>query len=94
MSHHHPSHQHQAHNPVTAAASPPSTTPIVASKPNAAKAKPCTPGADACGCQPSADHIRVRAYEISQARNGGPGNETSDWSQAEQELTAASGWKA
>jgi len=37
--------------------------------------------------QPAADHIRLRAYEISQARNGGPGDELADWIQAEQEAT-------
>jgi hypothetical protein len=37
--------------------------------------------------QPAADHIRLRAYEISQARNGGPGDAMADWIQAEQETT-------
>ncbi len=37
---------------------------------------------------PAACDIRRRAYEISIARNGGPGDETSDWTQAEQELAS------
>ncbi len=32
------------------------------------------------------ERIRVRAYEIFQARNGGPGDADSDWAQAEREL--------
>lgn len=32
------------------------------------------------------DRIRIRAYEISVARNGGPGDATADWCQAEREL--------
>jgi hypothetical protein len=40
------------------------------------------------GDQPTADCIRLRAYEISQARNGGPGNAAADWIQAEQEVAA------
>jgi hypothetical protein len=38
---------------------------------------------------PTADHIRVRAFEISLSRHGGPGDATSDWTQAERELMAA-----
>lgn len=37
--------------------------------------------------QPSADHIRLRAYEISQARKGESGDALADWIQAEQEAT-------
>ena len=37
---------------------------------------------------PAACDIRRRAYEISIARNGGPGDEASDWTQAEQELAS------
>jgi hypothetical protein len=37
--------------------------------------------------QPAADRIRLRAYEISQVRNGGPGDALGDWVQAEQEAT-------
>ncbi len=33
------------------------------------------------------ERIRARAYEIYQSRNGGPGDEASDWIQAERELT-------
>lgn len=32
------------------------------------------------------DRIRIRAYEIFVARNGGPGDATADWCQAEREL--------
>lgn len=35
---------------------------------------------------PSEEQIRVRAYEIYLARNGGPGDELSDWFEAEAEL--------
>jgi hypothetical protein len=31
------------------------------------------------------DQIRLRAYEISIARNGGPGDALTDWNQAEHE---------
>ena len=34
------------------------------------------------------DRIRERAYHIYLARNGGPGNPQSDWTQAERELRA------
>jgi hypothetical protein len=37
------------------------------------------------GGEPSSDHIRIRAYEIFQARNGGPGNALADWIRAEKE---------
>lgn len=33
------------------------------------------------------ERIRVRAYEIYQARNGAPGDADSDWCQAERELS-------
>lgn len=32
------------------------------------------------------DRIRIRAFQISQDRRGGPGDERSDWLQAEREL--------
>lgn len=32
------------------------------------------------------ERIRARAYEIYEARNGAPGDPTSDWLQAEREL--------
>ena len=34
------------------------------------------------------DHIRQRAYQIFETRNGGAGNANLDWLQAEQELLA------
>lgn len=55
-----------------------------------------TRGADVAkdhGGPPAADHIRIRAYEIFQARNGGPGNALADWIRAEQEVTARRGAK-
>jgi hypothetical protein len=33
------------------------------------------------------DRMRLRAYEIYQARNGGPGDALADWVQAEHELS-------
>jgi hypothetical protein len=91
MSHHNQSHQHQPQNPSNVV-QPLQPTAVIT--PSASKSKGGVTGVDASGPQPSADRIRVRAYEISQARNGGPGNAASDWSQAETELTAASGPKA
>ena len=94
MSHHHQSHQHQPHNPI--AATPPvapisQATPqpiaAVAAAPVASKPESCVKGTGKCECKKCQGHIRSRAYEISQARNGGPGNAASDWSQAEKELT-------
>jgi hypothetical protein len=38
--------------------------------------------------QPNSDRIRLRAYEISQSRNGGPGDAMADWIQAEQDVTS------
>jgi hypothetical protein len=54
-----------------------------------AVAKPAPSVASTSRIQPAADHIRLRAYEISQARNGGPGDALADWIQAEQETTTA-----
>jgi Protein of unknown function (DUF2934) len=36
---------------------------------------------------PAFDEIARRAYEIYLGRNGGPGDPTADWLQAERELT-------
>ena len=47
-------------------------------------------GADAPNVQPDAERIRLRAYEISQARKGEQGSPLTDWVQAEQELRAGS----
>lgn len=38
--------------------------------------------------QPAADRIRLRAYEICQARDGRAGDELADWVQAELEVQA------
>jgi len=50
-----------------------------------------TPGATTApvGGQPAVERIRLRAHEISITRNGGPGDELSDWVQAELELNRA-----
>lgn len=37
---------------------------------------------------PHDENIRLRAYELSQARNGGPGDALADWIQAEREAGA------
>ena len=49
----------------------------------------CAGKAEENGSQSQADHIRLRAYEISQSRNGGPGDELTDWIQAEHEFVDA-----
>ncbi|MFZ4573859.1 MAG: DUF2934 domain-containing protein [Phycisphaerales bacterium] len=94
MSSHNPSHQYQPQNQPTAAqspqATPASSTPVAA----ATKGEACTKASGKCGCGKCQSHIRTRAYEISQARNGGPGNAVSDWSQAEKELSVAAAAKA
>ena len=40
---------------------------------------------------PTAEQIRQRAYEIYLSRGSGNGNELSDWLQAQQELSEATG---
>jgi H+-transporting ATPase len=45
------------------------------------------------GSKPIVDEIRARAYEIFEARHGGPGSELDDWQKAEASL-AAGGCKA
>ena len=52
-----------------------------------------TPGATNApvGGQPVVERIRLRADEISITRNGRPGDELSDWVQAERELNGATG---
>lgn len=45
-------------------------------------------GPDARSAQSDAERIRLRAYEISQARKGEQGSPLTDWVQAEQELRA------
>ncbi|XVJ60061.1 MAG: DUF2934 domain-containing protein [Tepidisphaera sp.] len=94
MSSHTQSHQHQPQNPSSAVQPSQARQPSSPAVSEASKPKACKPGADACGCQPTAEHIRARAYEISQARNGGAGNANSDWCQAEAELSAATSTKA
>jgi hypothetical protein len=37
---------------------------------------------------PPSERIRLRAYEIYQARNGAPGDALGDWVQAEREFMA------
>lgn len=53
----------------------------------AASSRACS-GESVCA-EVKPDLIRRRAYEIFQARNGGPGDQTSDWAQAERELSGA-----
>ncbi len=36
---------------------------------------------------PTTEEIAIRAYEIYQARSGGPGTDLDDWLQAERELS-------
>lgn len=52
---------------------------------NAPPAPQATPQAQAV-VESRPDRIRRRAYEIFQARNGGPGDHLSDWAQAEREV--------
>lgn len=88
MSHHTQSHQHQPKNKASTVQHPKPTdaAPAAAAK-SAAKSAACSGGADECGCLPLVDHIRVRAYELSLARNGGAGDAAGDWCQAERELS-------
>lgn len=88
MSHHKQPNQHQTQSTTSAAQAAP------AAKGGAAGPKGAAPGGEASGGRPSVDRIRARAYELSQARNGGPGSEAGDWSQAEKELTASAAAKA
>jgi hypothetical protein len=49
----------------------------------------CDPGrsgTDSDGCELFSEDIRQRAYEISLARRGTPGDARADWLQAETEL--------
>lgn len=45
------------------------------------------PIADGTIIEITPDRIRLRAYEIYQSRNGGPGDALADWVQAEHELS-------
>lgn len=74
MSHHSRHNKtHETHTPTTSA-------PM-------ANDKSCAESAAGRG-QAATDRIRVRAYEISKARNGGPGDALADWTQAEREVAA------
>ena len=77
---HRSTHAPQPHNPQPVSAGTPTANPF---------SNTSTPGADASARHATADQIRERAYEISKARNEGPGNATSDWCQAEAELSAS-----
>lgn len=70
MAHHRPHHHHNSH----------------ASQNTASEPKPLAGEPVASGDQSLANRIRLRAYEISQARNSGQSNPLADWVQAEQEL--------
>lgn len=52
------------------------------------ESKPAAAPANDQGRQEPVDRVRLRAYEASQGRNGGPGEELSDWVQAEHEAVA------
>jgi hypothetical protein len=52
------------------------------------ESKPVSSPANDQGRQEPTDRVRLRAYEISQGRNGGPGDAMADWIQAEQEVAA------
>ena len=54
-----------------------------------AGSKPFAGRMDSHNGQPAIDHIRLRAYEISQVRGDGPGDAQGDWAQAEAELKTA-----
>ncbi len=86
MSHHKAPNQHQPH---IVGKTPQMPEPAAAASPGVPAAKPLASGSDRKSGMPTADHIRVRAFEISQSRHGGPGDATSDWTQAERELMAA-----
>lgn len=58
------------------------------SQPANVESKPTPGSASGQGRQEPADRVRLRAYEISQGRNGGPGDAVTDWIQAEQEVAA------
>jgi len=73
------SHKHH-HKPQV-----PNTQAIVSSEPT-----PQTAQADLGDGRSIIDRIRIRAFEISKARNGGPGDERADWLQAERELRTQS----
>ncbi len=60
-----------------------------ASRPEITESQTGTGTNRSAGCAPAAEMIRIRAYELSQTRNGGPGDAQTDWVQAERELAAA-----
>jgi len=58
------------------------------SAPNGSKAVAKSKGSEA-----GVDEIRTRAYEIFQARHGGPGSEIGDWQKADVNFRrCAQGW--
>ena len=61
---------------------------ITTSKNSGASSSQACSGASACA-EVKPELVRQRAYEIFQARKGAPGNQVSDWTQAEQELSGA-----
>jgi len=60
--------------------------PEVANAPTAATPAAAAPVVNGNGGGPSAEIIRLRAYEVYCARNGGAGDELSDWLAAEREI--------
>ena len=55
---------------------------------NSAQSGSKTSAAKPNGSKASTDEIRTRAYEIFQARHGGPGSEIGDWQKAEASVAA------
>lgn len=60
-------------------------------KPSPSKSTRFAPSKPSQPLRPAVTHecICKRAYELFQARNGGPGDAASDWCQAEKELREA-----
>ena len=83
------SNQYQPHRPSTPPQPPTAARTGQSPTADVVRLAPCAADVDACGCQVSADDIRARAYQISQARSGGQGDAQTDWCQAEAELLAA-----
>src|SRR5438477_9068038 len=81
----HPSHRQEDRMPaVEKKKKSPSPSPLVS--PNRPAANPMDQ-ADGSGPRPPAEEsIRMRAYELFEARGREPGRELEDWSRAEQEI--------
>lgn len=71
----------------TATLTPPPVTPAATATSKFIEARP---GQGLASPVPTKQQIRERAYQIYLARNGRPGDPTTDWLQAERELTSES----